>query len=130
MLNVYLGYGEGMEYIGEFDTLREAVRDLRESWNEGEGPQCFLLLDDQGWAVASLMRHQEDEEIAITTYCDGGVERHRCHYVLDDQDRYVKTVVTRLNEDLEPEVNEAHEQARAALNERPWTTEEILAREG
>lgn len=88
----------GYNDLDTFPTLAEAIADARNSWNEDSGPQCFIMQDEDGTILATLLRDWLDEEICITAYHDGRHERHRCHYVLDDEGRYVKTDVTELFE--------------------------------
>jgi hypothetical protein len=85
---------KGCEWLGELDTLVEAVEDVHLHWmEEPEGPQAFVLQAEDGFVLAMMMRAHDDPEVCFTTYSDGRVEAHRCRYVLDDEGRYVPTEV-------------------------------------
>jgi hypothetical protein len=60
--------------LASYPTLADAVGDTRLCWNEEpEGPQCFELLDAQGWTLAVLLRDQADAEVCHTLYADAPV---------------------------------------------------------
>jgi hypothetical protein len=84
----------GYNDLDSFVTLGAAVDDIRQAWNEGDGPQVFICQSEEdGTILATLMRHETDPEVCITTFADGTVEIHRCTYVLDDEGVYDHTVI-------------------------------------
>jgi hypothetical protein len=87
----------GPDWLGELDTLTEAIDDVHQHWLESPaGPQGFVLQAENGFVLAMMMRSQDDSEVCITAFADGRLESHRCRYVLDGQQRYVSTEVTAL----------------------------------
>jgi hypothetical protein len=82
-VQIRLAWPQGA-FVDAADRLEEAVTVLREHWNEDEGPQVFLVLDEGKRVLATLMRHETDPELCVTTYADGRVELHRCVYILRD----------------------------------------------
>jgi len=87
-----------LDHCDDAPTLGEAVEGLRVHWCEGgeDEPAAFLLADESGRTLASMLQGETDPEVCITTYADGTVERHRCHYVLDADGMYCRTEVTEL----------------------------------
>jgi hydrogenase maturation factor HypF (carbamoyltransferase family) len=68
---------------------------IRDHWNEEPTkPQTFVILDDQGHAVAVLSRDPADPETCVTCYPNiHQTEAHRCRYVFANGS-YVRTDVT------------------------------------
>ena len=87
----------GPDWLGEVDSLSEAVEDVHEHWMEvPEGAQGFVLQGGSGFILAIMMRSQADPEICLTTFADGRLEAHRCRYVRDCKGRHLQTEVTQL----------------------------------
>jgi hypothetical protein len=87
----------GPDWLGEVDSLAEAVEDVHEHWMEvPEGAQGFVLQCDGGFILAVMMRSQADPEICLTTYSDGRLEAHQCRYVSDGKGRHLQTEVTQM----------------------------------
>jgi hypothetical protein len=85
---------KGYEWLGELDTLAEAVEDVHRFWmEEPDGPQGFVLQAEDGFVLAMMQRSQDDPEVCFTSYSNGRMESHRCRYILDDEGRYVRTEV-------------------------------------
>ena len=77
--------------------LGEVINDIRQHWNEEpEGSQMFWLTDESGSILATMLRHQTDNERCITTYADGTVEVHQCEYLFDEQGHYEATEVRKI----------------------------------
>jgi hypothetical protein len=76
--------------------LEEVLHDVRVYWNEEEGPQLFWFTDEQGNILATMLRHETDSEIAITTYANGEIERHRCEYLFNENGGYEATEIRKL----------------------------------
>ena len=86
----------GPDWLGEVDSLSEAVEDVHEHWMEVDGPQAFVLQGGDGFVLAIMMRSQADPEICLTTYSDGRLEAHQCRYFRDGKGRHVQTEVTQV----------------------------------
>ena len=87
----------GPDWLGELDTLAEAIDDVHQHWMESPaGPQGFVLQAEDGFVLATMLRSLDDFEVCFTAFADGRLESHRCRYVLDGQRRYVSTEVAAL----------------------------------
>jgi hypothetical protein len=86
---------EGNECIHTTATVAEAVAEVRRTWNEGdERTHCYLVTDEAGVILATLLRPAGDPELCLTTYATGRVEVHRCHYLVGGDGMYAGTAVT------------------------------------
>ena len=83
------------EGLNVYDSLEEAIADLRQHWNEEEeGPQHFLLNGDDGMPLATMFRPAGgDNELCVTCYANGRSETHRCHYLTGPDGYYAGTVI-------------------------------------
>ena len=87
----------GPDWLGEVDSLEEAVEDVHQHWMEvPEGAQGFVLQGGDGFILAVMIRSQADAEICLTTYADGQLEAHQCRYVRDGKGRHLQTEVVQL----------------------------------
>ncbi len=99
MISVYCtAHNLEPQLLDSYDKpLGEVVDDVRQHWNEEEtGSQMFWLTDESGNILATMLRHQSDNERCITTYADGSVEVHQCEYLLDENGHYEATEVRQI----------------------------------
>ena len=84
----------GPDWLGEVDSLAEAVDDVHEHWMEvPEGALGFVLQGKDGFILAVMIRSQADPEICLTTHADGRLEAHQCRYIRDNRGRHLRTEV-------------------------------------
>lgn len=89
--------GGKLNTIESFGDITLALSELREFWcEEPDDHRDILLLGDDNHVEAVLSRDCDDPEVCITTFIDGAIERHRCHYVLAADGRYDRTEITNL----------------------------------
>lgn len=75
-------------------TLDEIVHPLLEMWNEETGPQTFFVRNEDGVVLSTVMRTGSNHELAMVMDADGGYGLYRCHYVLDDAGKYLRTEIS------------------------------------
>jgi len=90
--------GGTVETLDAYASLQEALDDIHGLWLEdgGEGFPVYVLTDEDGRVLATVVRSATTPTVAITTrYEPDGprVEQHACSYNLDQNGRYLSTVV-------------------------------------
>lgn len=95
MVRVTLVSATGADVMDDYQTLDEALLDVRTHWCEDMGVNYCYLVSESEAVRASIMRPRGgDGELCITTWDDGQVTLHRCRYVLDQDGMYHHTDIT------------------------------------
>lgn len=91
---------EGRQLVLAEHSVEECVQQLREFWNESDGPQCFTVVDEGDSVLAVVLRPepQADPDLCLTVYpLEGRQELHACRYVFRGDGVYSHTQVVRLD---------------------------------
>lgn len=100
MIRVYQAENNELMLVENYPanwTLKDVVNEQRRLWNEGEGRLVFVIMDDKRNILATMLKCEDDPEIAITVDArTGTVIRHRCRYLVDSEGFYEGTEITLL----------------------------------
>lgn len=96
MVRVHVFTGRELVYLDDYPTAQHAADDVRSLWNEDDGPQTFLVSDEAGHTLATMVRPAGEGETCLTYWTGGRVERHLCRYHTKDDGSFAWAEVTAL----------------------------------
>lgn len=85
MVNAFNVTGAKKEHLEEFESCNEAVAMLLKNWNEEPtGPQSFIIENDEGFMVATMVRDFTDPEIAHVWTVGKGSSKWKVTHLLNN----------------------------------------------